>query len=84
MRWYKDIDQPGPFTKAQVCAIHPGSKDSSGLEHPQPSWIYVGDTLMATIGRKNIERIQEATIEAIFVIMGNEYCTHSAEICAVG
>lgn len=71
VRWSDDINHPGPFVKACACAVNPGSKDSSGIETSRPARIYVDDALMAAIGKANMERMLAATIEAIFIVMGD-------------
>jgi hypothetical protein len=71
LRWSDDINHPGPFVKAHACVVNTGSRDLSGNEKPRPARVYVDDALMAAIGRENMERMLAATIEAIFIVMGD-------------
>ena len=65
-----DTTDHGPITPAMPCEICPGVVAQDGTVRKRPARFYVDDALIAAIGRKRMERMLAATIEAIFCVMG--------------
>ena len=59
-----------PFVKAFPCEINPGIVDVQGNLAPIPAMFYVDDALIAAPGLDPVKQTLAATIEAIFVTMG--------------
>ena len=68
IRW--DETDYGQCVKAFGCPICPGVLDANGEETKEPSRFYVDDALLAEIRRRQMEISLAATIEAIFLVMG--------------
>jgi len=65
------VDVPrASYVQAHACALNPGVLNQQGREIPSHSRFYVDDALIAAISTQKMRMMLAATIEAIFVVMG--------------
>ena len=68
--WDSSCSKEKDFVTAKPCPLNPGILDEQGKMKPLRALMYVDDALMAAPGRKHMEQLLAAAIEAIFTVMG--------------
>ena len=63
------VNKPSP-TRAKNCALNPGVLDPSGDQISHLAIMWVDDALIVAIGMLSIQMALAATIEAIYVVLG--------------
>jgi hypothetical protein len=69
LKW-EEIDPSTELTPAFLCTINRGIMDDAGNRMDLPACIYVDDALMLALNVDHMKMVLAATIEAIFVVMG--------------
>jgi hypothetical protein len=69
LKW-EEIDPSAKLTPAFSCTINHGIMDDAGKQRDLPARIYFNDALMPALDADQIIMVLEATIEAIFIVMG--------------
>jgi hypothetical protein len=69
LKWEK-IDPSAKLTPTFSCTINCGIMDDAGKRGDLPARIYVDDALMLALDADHIKMVLAATIEAIFIVMG--------------
>ncbi len=69
LKW-EEIDPSAELTPAFSCTINRGIMDDAGERRDLPARIYVDDTLMLALDADHMKMVLAATIEAIFIVMG--------------
>ena len=68
--WDSSCSKEKGFVPAKPCPINSGILDEHGKMKPLRALMYIDDALMAAPGRKQMEQLLAAAIEAIFTVMG--------------
>jgi hypothetical protein len=69
LKW-EEIDPSAELTPALTCTIDHGNIDDARNRIDLPARMYVDDSLMLALDIGHMKMVLEATIEAIFVVMG--------------
>ncbi len=69
LKW-EEIDTSAELTLTFSCTINCGIMDDAGNWMDLPACIYVNDALMLALNIDHMKIVLAATIEAIFVVMG--------------
>ncbi len=69
LKW-EEIDLSAKLTPAFSCTINRGIMDDAGKRRDLPARIYVDDALMLALDADHMKIVLAATIEAIFIVMG--------------
>jgi hypothetical protein len=69
LKW-EEIDPSAKLTPAFSCTINHGIMDDAGKQRDHPACIYDNDALMLALDTDNMKMVLAATIEAIFIVMG--------------
>ncbi len=69
LKW-EEIDPSAELTPAFSCTINRGIMDDAGNRIDLAACIYVNNALMLALNADHIKMVLEATIEAIFIVMG--------------
>ncbi len=69
LKW-EEIDTSAKLTPAFSCTINPGIMDDAGKRRDLPACRYVDDALMLALDADHMKMVLAATIEAIFIVMG--------------
>jgi hypothetical protein len=69
LKW-EEIYPSAELTPAFLCTIKRGIMDDAGNQIDLPACIYVDDTLMLALDADHMKMVLAATIEAIFIVMG--------------
>ncbi len=69
LKW-EEIDPSADLTPAFSCTINCGIIDDAGKRMDLPACIYVDNALMLALNADHMKMVLAATIEAIFVVMG--------------
>jgi hypothetical protein len=69
LKW-EEIDPSTKLTPAFSCTINRGIMDDAGNRIDLPSRIYVDNSLMLALDVDHMKMVMAATIEAIFIVMG--------------
>jgi hypothetical protein len=69
LKW-EEIDPSAKLTPAFSCTINHGIMDDAGNQMDHLTRIYVDDALMLALDVDHMKMVLAATIEAIFVVMG--------------
>ena len=67
--WDEEISNLAAFAKAIKDKYNQGVSDSEGNPLPIPSFFFVDDAQLIA-ARKHIRRLLDATIEAVFAVLG--------------
>ena len=68
--WRNELPAPSELVQATKCEMNPGVLDENGRPSAPQANIYVDDALLACVGQLRMKKALAATIEAIFVVMG--------------
>ncbi len=69
VKW-EEIDPSAKLTPAFSCTINCGIMDDAGKRRDLPARIYIDDALMLALHADHMKMVLAATIEAIFIVMG--------------
>jgi len=69
LKW-EEIDPSAELTPAFSCTINCGIMDDAGKRRDLPACIYVNNALMLALDANHMKMVLAATIEAIFIVMG--------------
>jgi hypothetical protein len=69
LKW-EEIDPSAKLNPTFFCTINCGIMDDAGIRIDLPACIYFDDALMLALGVNHMKMVLAATIEAIFVVMG--------------
>jgi hypothetical protein len=67
---WEEIDPSVELTPALSCTINRGIMDDAGKRRDLPARIYVDNALMLALKADHMKTVLAATIETIFIIMG--------------
>jgi hypothetical protein len=70
MLMWKEIDPSAELTPAFSCTINHGIMDDAGIRRDLPACIYINGALMLALNTDHMKMVLAATIEAIFIVIG--------------
>jgi hypothetical protein len=71
---WDEIDPSAELTPAFSCTINRGIMDDAGKRRDLPACIYINNALMLALDADHMKMVLAATIEAIFIVMGETRC----------
>ncbi len=69
LKW-EEIDPSAKLTPTFACSTNRGIMDDAGKQRDLPACIYVNNALMLALDADHMKMVLAATIDTIFVVMG--------------